>query len=280
VLRGAARLTLAAPQAQADAPVLQTLTASADNSDSLLIPMPPFGDVLEISSTVMGNLHRPLPTYVWIESEPRAIQPDERERIWQAVNAQSRRVWLFERWLTPNDPLSETAARFKADAFPVSEQWVADSGRLTLVALPTGAAPTVVPQNVPFAGGPVLLDFAVENGVVSAGDILRVRLGWQAEGDAPPAGNVIGFVHLLSPDGAANVAQHDRLLINVERPSQSPLQPGQTTPQGYGLQLPPDLPPGEYPLIAGAYHAQTGQRLPRADGSPDDFLYLTTVVVQ
>ena len=281
MLRGTAQLELTGTQAQADTPLLQTLTAQADDFDSLLVPMPPFGDVLEISSTVMGNLHRPLPAYVWIESDPRAIQPNERDRIWQAVNAQSRRVWLFERWLTPADPLSQTAARYNRDAFPVAEQWVADSGRLTLVALPDNTAPAQpVPLDVPFEGGLILLDFAVENPTLAPGDILRVRLTWQAKGDVSPTGSVIGFVHLLDEAANANAAQHDRLLIDLQRPQQSPLLPGQVAPQGYGLQLPPDLSPGTYPLIVGLYAADSGQRLSRADGNLDDFLYLMNIVIE
>jgi hypothetical protein len=281
MMRGTAQLALNNNQAEADVPLLQTLATQADDSDSLLISMPPYGDVLEITSTVMGNLHRPLPTYAWIESEPRAIQPDERERIWQAVNAQSGRAWLFERWLTPADPLSQTAARFQRDAFPVAERWFENSGRLTLVALPGGQPPAqAAPLTVPFAGGLSLLDFAVEQTSLAPGDILRVRLTWQAAADSVPPGDVVAFVHLLDEAGAANVAQHDRLLVDARQPRQSALLPGQTAPQGYGLQLPADMPPGSYPLIVGLYAADSGQRLPRADDSPDDFLYLTNVTVQ
>ena len=59
----------------------------------------------------------------------------------------------------------------------------------------------------------------------------------------------------------------------------SPLQLGQQVSQGYGLQLPDDIGPGSYPLIAGLYLPQSGQRLPRADGSPDDFLYLMNIEI-
>jgi hypothetical protein len=96
-----------------------------------------------------------------------------------------------------------------------------------------------------------------------------------------PAGAVVGFAHLLGGEtGAENVAQQDRVLLDLRRPERSPLLPGQTAPQGYGLQVPEDIPPGSYPLIAGLYLADTGQRLRRVDDSPDDFLYLTNIVVE
>jgi hypothetical protein len=276
------------PQAQADLPLLQTVADSARPGDALHIPMPPFGDVLEMSTLVMAYLDEPLPTYAWIESEPRAIQPEERARIWQATQAQASRVWLFERWLTPEDRLNPTAARLGQAAFPLAERWFEQSGKLTLYALAEREQPApAIPLEVPFEGGLQLVDFSVEEPTVRAGEVVKVRVTWHApdinSGNAVglPNGAVVGFVHLLGGEtGSENVAQQDRVLLDLRRPARSPLLPGQTAPQGYGLQLPKDLPPGSYPLIAGLYLADTGQRLRRADGSPDDFLYLTNILVE
>jgi len=93
-----------------------------------------------------------------------------------------------------------------------------------------------------------------------------------------PADQFVAFAQLV--DGDRNLAQSDRLLLDLQNPKQSPLLPGQTTTQGYGLALPKRLPPDRYPLIVGLYDPLTGQRLGRAGDSPDDFLYLTDVVVQ
>jgi hypothetical protein len=117
--------------------------------------------------------------------------------------------------------------------------------------------------------------------------VVKVRLTWQAseidsgEGAGLPNGALVGFVHLLAGEsGAGNVAQQDRVLLDLTHPERSPLLPGQTAPQGYGLQVPEELPPGAYSLVAGLYLADTGQRLRRADDSPDDFLYLTNIMVE
>ena len=72
----------------------------------------------------------------------------------------------------------------------------------------------------------------------------------------------------------------DRLLLDLQNVERSPLLPGQTVSQGYGLRIPPDAPPGSYPLITGLYLSATGAQLNRADGSPDNFLYLTDIVVR
>jgi hypothetical protein len=287
---GAARIPLTGEQAKSDWAVLEALAASARPGDALLVAMPPFGDVQEVSTLLMAYLEPALPTYAWIESEPRGIQPEERERVWRAVQAEAKRVWLFERWLIPGDATGVTAADLNQEAFPIQERWFAQSGKLTLYALADGsrAAPPATPLNLQFEGGLALVDYAVANDQpLAPGDILKLRLTWRATALPEPAaqdiqvGEVIAFAQLLDPAAPGRkVAQNDRLLVDVQHLGWSPLQPGQTVPQGYGLALPADLPPGSYPLIVGLYYAADGRRLPRADGSPDDFVYVTDVLVR
>ncbi len=284
-LAGTARTALVTEQAQFDLPVLQTLAASARPGDVLLVPMPPFGDVQEISTRLMAYQSRPLPTYAWIESDPRALQPTERERVWQAVQTEAQRVWLFERWLTQSEPATVTATRLNREAFPLQEQWFAQSGRLTLYALADKTPPVPTPLDVPFQGGVNLIDFAVGGNAPVPGDVLKLRLTWQAAAETNlaaqslPTGSIIASAQLVDDITGQKVAQNDRLLVDLQNFKQSPLLPGQTVPQGYGLQLPEDLSPGTYSLIVGLYQVGSGQRLPRTDGSPDDFLYLTTVQI-
>jgi hypothetical protein len=285
MLRGAAQVALANAQAQFDLPVMETLAASARPGDALLVPMPPFGDVQEISTRLMAYGNRPLPTYAWIESDPRAIQPAEREQVWQAVQANSQRIWLFERWLTQDDPMTATATRLNQAAFPLQEQWFEQSGRLTLYDLAAHPLPAPTPLNVPFQGGLALVDFALLGDTLDSGETLKLRLTWRAAAEADVAaqnaspGSIIAFAQILNETDGQKVAQNDRLLVDLQNFKRSPLLPGQTIQQGYGLQLPDDLAPGAYSLIVGLYQASNGQRLPRADGSPDDFLYLTTIQV-
>ncbi|NWG75147.1 MAG: hypothetical protein HXY24_11155 [Rubrivivax sp.] len=285
MMHGTAGVALANDQARFDLPLLAKLNSAARPGDVLLLPMPPFADVQEISTRLMAYLHRPLPTYAWIESDPRAIQPAEREQVWQAVEAEAQRVWLFERWLTQGNPPSATAIRLNQDAFPLQEQWVEQSGRLTLYALAQTSPPAPTPLNVSFQGGLTLVDFVVMEDALAPGGVLKLRLTWQAPaaadlvGQKLPADSIIAFAQLLRETEGQKVAQVDRLLVDLQNFKQSPLLPGQTIQQGYGLQLPVDLPPGEYALLVGLYQAGNGQRLPRADGSPDDFVYLTVNVV-
>jgi hypothetical protein len=285
MLRGAAQVALANEQAQFDLPIVENLAVSAHPGDTLLVPMPPFGDVQEISTRLIAYVGRPLPTYAWIESDPRAIQPAERERVWQAVQVNSQRVWLFERWLTQDDPVTATATQLNQEAFPLQEQWFEQSGRLTLYALPDRPLLVSAPLNVLFQGGLTLVDFALVGDTLQAGETLKLRLTWQAATEADVAaqsalsGSIIAFAQILNETSGQKVAQNDRLLVDLQNFNSSPLLPGRTIQQGYGLQLQADLAPGAYSLIVGLYQASNGQRLPRADSSSDDFIYLTTIKV-
>ncbi|HEY85196.1 MAG TPA: hypothetical protein G4N96_08825, partial [Chloroflexi bacterium] len=280
MLAGASHLALATEQSQADAALLEVLKAESRPADALLTAMPPFADAQEFSTWLMAWQDRRLPGYTWIEYGPRAIQTDERERIWRATG-NARRVWLFERWLTHADPLSQSARYLEQNAFPVQEVWFEKSGKLGLYALARSNAPKI-PLDTPFEGGLTLLDFALLNEQLIPGDILKLRLTWQAEAvnasaNLPP-GPTIAFAQLVAEADGQVAAQQDRLLIDLQAVKQSPLLPGQTITQGYGLRLPEDLSPGAYFIIVGLYNAATTQRLPRAN-NPDDFLYLSTVTV-
>jgi hypothetical protein len=285
MMRATAAIPLRDEQAQLDAPLLAVLAAESRPGDALLAPMPPFGDVQEITTRLMAYLEPPLPITAWIESQPRAVEPEERERLLTAATASAARVWLFERWLGQTDATWPTAAWLNAHAFPVESRWLEKSGRLTLYALPRSIDPAILPQTASFAGGFTLQDIALFDWPPAPGGTLKLRATWQA---APAemmaaaglmAEPVMVSMQLLSATGQTAVAQQDRLLLDLQQVGQSPLLPGETLPQGYGLALPAALPPGDYPLVLALYGAASGRRLPRADGSPDDFLYLTTMSV-
>ncbi len=115
---------------------------------------------------------------------------------------------------------------------------------------------------------------------VNLGDVLRLR-GWEMEGAVWRPGSTltvtltweplvalgeeyVAFVHLLGPDGEL-VAQHDGPLAHGQTASDWPV--GVARRASVAIQLPPDLPPDDYRLVAGVYLWPSLERLPvLADG--------------
>ncbi|MFC1976369.1 glycosyltransferase family 39 protein [Chloroflexota bacterium] len=109
---------------------------------------------------------------------------------------------------------------------------------------------------------------------LSPGDALPVTLYWQAGAEMDLDYTV--FVQLLNSAGQV-AAQVDLQPLGGAAPTTTWL-PGEILTDPYTLQLSPDLPSGDYRLIAGLYHAPTGQRLPVSSGG--DFVELRGVTVE
>ena len=91
----------------------------------------------------------------------------------------------------------------------------------------------------------------------------RVKLWWRAEADLPESYKV--FVHLLDANGVPR-AQADVIPQNGARPTGSWL-PGEIITDEITLQIPADLPAGQYRLTTGFYDELTGQRLTLPNGA-------------
>lgn len=122
-----------------------------------------------------------------------------------------------------------------------------------------------------------LIGYDLQPTEVEPGDTLHLSLHWKAvrQPDLP----YTVFVHLLDERGQIR-SQHDTM------PQQNALpttcwQPGEFVSDFHPIQLPSDVPPGEYTLRAGMYYLPTGDRLPItvASDSPGDSLTLTTIQV-
>lgn len=94
--------------------------------------------------------------------------------------------------------------------------------------------------------------------IIHPGDVLCLSLIWEAA-DTPREDYTV-FVQLLDEQGRLQ-AQLDRCPADGFRPTSS-WQAGERIRDNYGLQIPPDLLPGRYQLIAGMYLLATMERLP------------------
>jgi hypothetical protein len=88
--------------------------------------------------------------------------------------------------------------------------------------------------------------------------MVRLDLFWQA--DEPLAERYAVFVHLLDGEGRL-VAQQDGEPVGGFRPTTTWLA-GEVIHDRVGVLLPTDLAAGEYQLVVGMYHPESGDRLP------------------
>ncbi|MCA9980059.1 MAG: hypothetical protein KDD89_04485, partial [Anaerolineales bacterium] len=88
-------------------------------------------------------------------------------------------------------------------------------------------------------------------------DQLDITLWWQV--NRATNTNYVAFVQLLGEDGRV-ITQSDQIPAAYTRPTTSWL-PGEFITDLHTLNLPPDLPAGEYRLLVGLYEPVSGERL-------------------
>lgn len=103
---------------------------------------------------------------------------------------------------------------------------------------------------------------------------LDLTLVWQADGAAARPYTV--FTQLLDANGTL-VAQQDNWPVNGQWPPTC-WRDGDRVPDPYAIDLPPELPSGEYALVVGMYDALTGERLVWDNGR--DTIPLGSVTIQ
>jgi 4-amino-4-deoxy-L-arabinose transferase-like glycosyltransferase len=108
-------------------------------------------------------------------------------------------------------------------------------------------------------GGEItLLGYDVGALQVSPGDTLSVTLYWEAQ--VRPLVNYTVFLHVAAADGPPH-AQDDGPPAEGTYPT-SFWDVGEVVTDPRTIHIPADLPPGDYPLVAGMYRLETGERLP------------------
>ncbi|MAT96484.1 MAG: hypothetical protein CL608_05015 [Anaerolineaceae bacterium] len=139
------------------------------------------------------------------------------------------------------------------------------------------AEPAQVDRLDDFGGQIALIGFDASAETAVPGEQVTVTLYWQAQ--TSMAINFQSFVHLLRPDGSL-AAQSDHLNPGEFPTRRWPLD--KYVRDVHILQLPPDLPPGEYQLTAGLWVQTEGWRLPLLDANGnqvDDKAALFTLTV-
>lgn len=191
------------------------------------------------------------PDYIYVARHVQELHPDFSDAVldgYQRVGeVRVRDEPRIEMWAL--EPLPVPYVTYHVEDFALFDQVVP-----TLV---SWLDPTVRVRNQDL-GGVVMLDSAgLKDTTVGRGDVLHLLLVWR------PLQSLIAdyklFVH-LADDSGQPVAQWDGYpCFNTSRTSQ--WTAGEAVTDHVLLRIPDGTPPGEYSLLAGFYHPETGDRL-------------------
>jgi hypothetical protein len=136
-------------------------------------------------------------------------------------------------------------------------------------ALWQGEPPAVQPLDASFANGLDLVGYQTSE--FAAGEPFTATLFWQPRQEIQA--DVQMVVQVLDRRGGKVAAVHDWPLREAYRVRA--WRARETMPLSYRFQIPPDLPPGPYHLIAAPYHLMQQRRIPTLEGQ--DRAHVATV---
>ncbi|MCZ2113882.1 MAG: hypothetical protein LC131_08610 [Anaerolineae bacterium] len=197
----------------------------------------------------------------------------------EQIVASHDRIYALFWGETQRDPEHVVERWLDAHAFKAAEEWVGDVRFVVYaVARESDLSERMQPEGARFTGldgeAIVLESFAVGSTPVHPGDVVEVRLIWQAE--ATPAQPYKVFIHVLDGTGAV-VAQRDAEPVGGSRPTTS-WGAGELIEDNHGVLLPLDLPAGSYELRLGLYDAFDPQVRLMVEGA--DSLSLGKLIVE
>jgi hypothetical protein len=228
--------------------ILAEVCAQAQPGD-VLITVAPYDYHIPMN-WLGGRCDRGIPIFGYA---PASMEHTETQEVLSRVVQAYDRIWFVTSGLPPNDAENSVERWLAATAYKADDRWF-DSYRLVRYATPVALATS---QNVPldmFLNTPnweqVTIWAVRAPGAVRSAEIMPVELVYQL--DTPVRGNLRWFVQLLTPD--------DYVVALIDTaPAQgyanfSSLPVGIQFVEKVALQLPPQLAPGRYRLIAGLYN--------------------------
>lgn len=176
----------------------------------------------------------------------------------------------------------DTSAALLEATFPQG-RWDARTPVFEAYRVPAAAARVRAQHTVrvDFADRIRLRGFDISSTPVRAGDVLSVRLTWQAL--AKMDQRYTAFVHLLGPHNPT--ADSPLWAQDDHEPGQATYTSdrwfsGEVIMDTFHLQVPANAPPGTYTLSTGFYDRGTLQRLPRSDATGDTATMTTITLVE
>jgi hypothetical protein len=235
--------------------LLQTLAAASLPGDLVLLNNHVYTDFF-------FNHNRSLSR--WYALDRHVGTAERTERLLARSTQHYRRIWFVTDLLPDSTAERPVEAWLTQHAYQVDEDVFSPYARLLLYN--TTDSPQSARQSLNVRLGESVELTAFDLAFYPRYEPVRLTLYWQALSALPQ--DLTVFLQLLDDSGQL-VWQVDRYPVDGFRPTSS-WAVGEIIVDRYGWQLPPELPPGEYRLIAGLYDWQTGQRVPVFDshGAP------------
>lgn len=240
---------------------LHTDTSAQNYAKAILCDAPP-------EAVILSNWHRA--TVFWYLQQLEGVRPDVQVRyVYPEGATPNEAVWL--RRIAEDIEQHPVIVTNQFHAFrhtnyrwiPFHDAWLVCKDALT------SPPPEIIAQKADFEEGIRLLGYQTGSRVLKPGQVLTVRIYWQAT--APLQRDYSSFVQLLGPNGV--VGQSDL----VHRANA--ISPQEVRVDAYELPLLLHAQPGEYQLITGFYYQSSdGWRRLIAQGV--DYVTLTTVMVR
>lgn len=170
------------------------------------------------------------------------------------------------------DPEHIVETTLNLNAFEISDSWVDD---MRYAQYKSGSIPLFQQRaGLSFGDSITLESYALSARVVAAGDVLPAQLTWRTEAALDRRYKV--FLQLLDADGRLAAQRDSEPAGGSAKTTTWPV--GQSIVDNHALQIAPDLPAGDYTLIAGLYDiSDPSARLPVGEGA---YVNLGTVSMQ
>jgi hypothetical protein len=231
-----------------------TIAALAQGGDALLL-IPP--DQAEAVGQTFG---RQLPVYLLPET-----QPPERENTvsdLSEIAAQHPKLFVLFRAEELADPERVVESWLNEHAYRSQTEWHG-AVRLVVYGAPASVEGIAHPLEVSLEDRIDLLGYDLADEEAGPGRLVRLTLFWRAQGALTE--RLAVFAHLLDGEGRL-VAQQDSEPSGGSRPTTT-WRDGETITDRLGILVPQDVAAGEYQLVVGMYHPDTGERLAVQDNT-------------
>jgi len=237
--------------------VAQILATTGQKTDAILVVPPD-------QAEAMGRTYDgPLTPYLLPQG--RSMEPEGMAEVLEEIVTRHSVIFVVFREEQSVDPDRYIEGWLNEHAYRGQTEWHGSVRLVPFAALVAGAGGTPGageeienPLDVRLGDQVKLLGYNLAEEQIEPGRMVRLVLFWETS--EPLAERLAVFAHVLDADGQL-VAQQDSQPGGGSRPTIM-WAVGEVIPDPVGILIPAGTPSGEYQIVVGMYHPDTGKRLP------------------